>query len=108
MRSRSVAIALATRVGPLKTLRHATICLPAREEIGRRLDVLRSVTAVRRLIAFAATATRVARWYADFSQGHRLDSRATVLYSYWLDALPIGLALARIRRPPLVVPGPGG
>jgi glycosyltransferase involved in cell wall biosynthesis len=99
----SLAIALATRVGPLKTFRHAMICPPARGEIGRRLDVLRSVTAVRRLIASAATATCVARWYADFSESHRLDSRSTVLYSYWLDALPIGLALARIRQPLLVV-----
>ena len=98
----SLATALASRPGPFWTLRHAILCRPAREEARRRFDVLRSVTATRRLVAFAATATRVARWYGSFETRLRLDPRATVLYSYWLDAVPMGLALAR-RQPSLII-----
>lgn len=99
----SLAIALASRPGFLKTLRHAILCPPARDEIRSRLGLFRSATRLRRLVAVAATARRVACWYAGFGARHRLDPPATVLYSYWLDALPIGLVLARLRQPSLVV-----
>lgn len=99
----SLAMALAQRPGLLRTLWNAIACPALREEISRRSDVVRSPAALRRLAAFAAAATRVARWYERFAQHQGLDSRSTVLYTYWLDALSAGALLAAVRHPPLVV-----
>lgn len=99
----SLATDLAARQGSLRALRDALACAPGRAEIRRRLPILRSLAALRRLVAFAVTATRVARWYEGFAVRHRLDSRLTLLYSYWIDALSAGLLLARVADPSLVV-----
>lgn len=99
----SLAIDLAARPGPLKTLRTALACPPIPGEIWRRFRALRSLVALRRLVAFAAAASRVAHWYEGFAERHRLDPRSTILYTYWFDALSAGLLLARMREPSLVV-----
>jgi glycosyltransferase involved in cell wall biosynthesis len=99
----SLATALAVRPGRLRTLRNALAFRPLREEIGRRLDVVRSMSALRRLVAFSATATRVAQWQRTFAESHRLDPRTTVLYTYWLGAPLAGLVLAAAREPRFLV-----
>jgi colanic acid/amylovoran biosynthesis glycosyltransferase len=98
----SLAIALSDRPGAFRTLRNALACAPARDEMRRRGDVRRSAAAIRRLLAFAATATRVSEWYSGFAARHGLGPADTVLYSYWLDALALGLSVVRARQPSLV------
>jgi len=99
----SLAADLSVRRGSLRTLRDALGCPPVAEEVRLRFGALWSAVTVRRLAAFASTATRVARWYERFADRHRIEPRWTVLYTYWLDGLSAGLALARTRQPSLLV-----
>ncbi len=98
----SLATDLAIRRSPLRTLRDALACPAFAEDVRLRVLALRSVTALRRLVAFASTATHVARWYGEFGEKRRLDHERTILYAYWFDALSAGLALARAGHPSLI------
>jgi len=74
----------------------ATIRSPlfGRELFSSRLP-LTSFVAARRLVAFVTQAQRVAAWLPSFVRTRGLEGRMTILYTYWLDHVTGGLAMAR-------------
>jgi glycosyltransferase involved in cell wall biosynthesis len=73
-------------------------------EVATHFVRLASPAAARRLLVFAAQASRVASWFPEFVRRHQLEDSPTILYTYWLDYISGGLLVARkLRRGTIVV-----
>jgi len=88
----------ATSVGRFRNILAAASSPLFARELATRLLRIASPTAARRLLVFAAQASRVARWFPEFIRRRRLESRPTIFYTYWLDYVSGGLVLARRTR----------